>query len=116
MRGEGANARRLREIGLRLRKLTPAPWSVTGDGGVRCGPIRLLVEKRHAEVCDLANAEFAANARDDVPWLVARVKQLEGALREARANLPELARAAKDGDDVGPSIFGVLTVDPLEEE
>jgi hypothetical protein len=49
-------------------------------------------------VCDLAdveddNAAFIAHAREDVPALVARVEELERALRDvvARANLAECA-------------------------
>lgn len=75
-----SNARRLAEIENRLKRTHDTPWSVAGDAGIRRGGCVLFEGVKHPCETDRGNADFVANARDDVPWLVARVKQLEAAL------------------------------------
>jgi len=105
VRGDGgrvskeSNARRMAEIERRLKaiSLTSAPWSPTPDAGVRRGGVAVFHGRNHPEQADRDNADFAAEARQDVPWLVARVRQLESLL---------------DGE----GIIGFADPDPIDEE
>lgn len=104
------NERRMQQIERRLRavSLTPDPWSATPQGGVRRGGMTVF-EHRTDSVLDRApDAEFAAEARQDVPWLAARVRQLEDALRELPRNPSRSAMVALALD--------ALERDPIDEE
>ena len=98
------NERRMREITSRLTRntLTPSPWHFTHDGGVKRGHVTVFVGRGQNDRAGMSDvdAEFAAHARDDVPWLVARVKQLEAALEQVDPRQVRLA----------------LALDPLDEE
>lgn len=91
------NASRLREIERRLTDvmLTPTPWSADGAKGVRRAGYIIFASTVGTSFAD---AEFAAHARDDVPWLLARVKQLEAHLEAAHPD------------------WIVLALDPLTDE
>lgn len=106
------NEKRIRAIEARLKTNTLAsgPWSPTGRGGVRRAGTVIFHDRGapFLDHSDLANADFTAHARDDVPWLVARVRQLETAFEAARAVLPRNATAALALDAVDR--------DPIDEE
>lgn len=78
------NEKRIRAIEARLRDptLEAPPWSATPGAGVRRGGVNVFLGRVAPDRWDAANADFAAHARDDVPWLVARVRQLEKTLNE----------------------------------
>ncbi len=101
------NEKRIRAIEARLKANTLAsgPWSPTGRGGVRRAGTVIFHDRGapFLDHSDLANADFAANARDDVPWLVARVRQLEKtlnklALGNGQPAVRQLCRDALDRD------------------
>ncbi len=102
-----SNERRLREIERRLARntLTPGAWS-TGEG---CEVVRggVLICALPAKGPD-ADAEFIAHARGDVPWLLARVRQLEVALAKLPKNPSRSAMCAL--------VLHALERDPIEEE
>jgi hypothetical protein len=104
---EAGNARRLREIERRVSRATFAPWSVGDDAGIRRGGIRLFEGVKGGEQ-DRDNAHFVAAARDDIPWLLARVAQLEAALQTLPKNPSRSAMNALALD--------ALERDPIDEE
>ncbi|BCK74075.1 hypothetical protein Srufu_080280 (plasmid) [Streptomyces libani subsp. rufus] len=106
------DARRLNTIAGRAQSATPGPWGTYEDGigridiaadlkptghGYRCRrQIAQTVEypidndRSHEHWTEeddqkqiVADAEFIAQAREDVAWLVARVRELEAALQAA---------------------------------
>ena len=86
--------KRLTEIEARLDGATPGPWAAESAKESWCGvygPDRSVLlyglssyEDDVAEeyVQDLANVTFAANAREDIPWLICNLTR---ALQEADA-------------------------------
>lgn len=90
---------RLEEIEAREQATTKGPWVMSRDemtaafgqhryvvAGTatddrqKLKDWRLLVEGMHG-ADSVHDAEFIAHAREDIPWLVARVKELEAALQ-----------------------------------
>ena len=86
---------KLEEIEARANAATPGPWvirvSVHGNGD----PCDDIIAKEWGNVTvamgiderDGADSAFIARARDDVPWLIARVRALEAALGDAADKL-----------------------------
>ena len=71
---------RIDEIRAREQAAMKGPWfvyqSTEGKGlSVQCPPGWVCVM---AEKGDRATAEFVAHVREDVPWLLARIAELEG--------------------------------------
>ena len=97
---------RLAEIEARLAAATPGPWAAESAKESWCGvygPDRSVLlyglssyEDDVAEeyVQDLANVTFAANAREDIPWLILQVRAqmgIVGAIRRWRLALEHLS-------------------------
>jgi len=99
------NEKRIATIEIRARRADPGPWRWETEGAVFQASVRLFHAGPAINRLHEFNAEFVAEAREDIPWLVARVKQLEGALRELK----------ESGDYVEAKIIDiVLAADPLE--
>lgn len=103
-----SNERRLRQIEDGLKRTHDTPWSVMGAAGIRRGGVTLFEGVKHPCETDRQNAFFVAAARDDVPWLVARVRQLEAALQTLPKNPARSAMYALALD--------ALERDPIDEE
>lgn len=102
----GGVNKRVREIRERVEKATLGPWqfapNVNVGGLVRSDTGAMAIaafREDHAEM--VANAEFIAHAREDIPYLLDRIEKLEEALRKlceyADVDVPDLP----DGDSVG---------------
>lgn len=73
-------------IQLREQNATPGKW--TRDGAtVRSSTFPLPVAHCCGGMLSEADAEFIAHAREDIPALLARVEQLEDAVRASIPNL-----------------------------
>ncbi len=90
-----SHAQRLAEIQKRCEKATGGPWY--WEQQRRHGAACYLYSKTSdwSELatleCGFATSDFIAHAREDVPWLLARVRELEG---KAEAWFRENARSA----------------------
>lgn len=81
---------RLREIRRRCEKATPGPWDDKEELAIRGGePRREIVwcyppdlERWEEAATELADSEFIAAARNDVPWLLEQVDRLRGEVEE----------------------------------
>ena len=85
---------RLAEIEARANAATPGPWQigVSIDRTYGSWPVfRLLDMVGPTAAEEKADAVFIENARSDIPWLIARVRELE-----AQAALDADVRAAAD--------------------
>ena len=85
---------RLEAIEAREREATPGPWQigVSIDRTYGSWPVfRLLDMVGPTAAEEKADAVFIENARSDIPWLIARVRELE-----AQAALDADVRAAAD--------------------
>ena len=82
---------RLDDIRARVAKASDGPWENDGDsednrGGLINKDYSLTVGDGCMAACakmSFADAEFAAHAREDIPWLIAEVKRLRMALEKA---------------------------------
>lgn len=105
---------RLDDIEARTELATPGPWRSARDprGGDYLifdndpspyGPTPIVLEgkDRNGGVLHGDDAEFIAHAREDVPWLLARVRELEQALSPALDELDDYMGA-------DPEIVGQL--------
>lgn len=93
-----SDTERLAEIEARENAATRAPWMVVYDGLCheivrRENGMRIAwVPYDFGPIDDANNAAFIAAARDDIPWLLARLRELEaGVARDAK--VVEAARA-----------------------
>lgn len=87
---------RMRAIEMRVRRATSGPWFATLDGSVRRGNITIVSGIARDPFDGLTqedNADFIANARDDVPWLIDRVRYLEQAVADQRRTAALLGEA-----------------------
>lgn len=82
---------RIEEIEAREKAATPGRWIVTDDG------IETTFSGYHIVVTDNGyyppsknDADFIANAREDIPFLLSEVKRLEGELKTAKGSIAEL--------------------------
>jgi hypothetical protein len=94
----------LYDIEARAAAATEGPWEVrryeAAAWGQKADVVSTAAEsppvaadpEEYMGACMVADAEFIAHARTDVPDLVARVRKLEAAIARVRADLP-------DGDD-----------------
>jgi len=92
----------LAELEARCKAATPGPWHVLSDAAVACSWLNAASDDDQAAIAlfdyrppeiNLANAEFAAQVRDDVPRLIAEVRQLRARVRELLdANSKEVDR------------------------
>lgn len=81
---------RLEEIRKRAEKATPGPWRAVStadgdtDGAAWVGTERSvsLAQGYDGEFLHRPDAEFMANAREDIPWLLAEVARTQGALEQ----------------------------------
>jgi hypothetical protein len=87
-----SEAERITQIEARLEAATPGPWELdeipeTGECGVFGGP-NFWYSEGHAMVCANAyydDAGFIANAREDIPYLLAALRAAEAREQEAKA-------------------------------
>lgn len=102
----------LAELEARCKAATPGPWRVLSDPEVACSWLNASAEDDQAAIAlfdyrppemNLANAQFAAQVREDVPRLIAEVRQLRARVRELLdANSKEVDRrtlALRERDD-----------------
>lgn len=87
--------KRIAEIEKRVAECTPATWvmEVTDEGDLvlvlppppegKFGSSIYMGDMEQVDRFDLADAEFIANARQDIPWLLQRIEELENAAYEA---------------------------------
>ena len=94
---------RLAEIQARANAATEGPWRANDNGK------GTVYDGRNIGVCSMwavrrpADAVFIAHAREDIPWLLVRVQELEGELRLANeeirireeSQIPVIPRAAQ---------------------
>lgn len=84
---------RIEEIAARLNVATPGPWTWQGhtpdvSAGVHgpTGDIIAAVVCIHADPQEDLDAALIAHARDDLPWLLSLVRELQGALEYVASN------------------------------
>lgn len=90
--------KRLEEIEGREKAASPGPWKAEiwhgNDGGFAAvGPVHLPADgyedewespdDKHGQLAQL-DANFMASAREDVPWLIAKVRELEEEVEKLR--------------------------------
>jgi len=90
---------RLREIEERASKASPGPWRAIREASAdetACGyDLYSLDGPTWLEEGDYAylarnDAEFAAHARDDIPWLLSLIRELDAEIRRLRERLDRL--------------------------
>jgi len=100
------DARRLDEIRDREQRASPGPWSLSriaahDSDGEYCGTDNYLIDAGREEIGGLDlddDAEFAAHARDDIPYLLDLVAARDKEIAELQgllADLCEDSRAAE---------------------
>ena len=97
------DARRLAEIRDREQRASPGPWSLSriaahDSDGEYCGTDNYLLDANREEIGGLDlddDAEFAAHARDDVPFLRDLVAARDGELAEVRGMLADLCEDSR---------------------
>ena len=70
----------LTEIEERAAKATPGPWKVYGGKIWKCSyPCKIVLKGDQIDnlIGNQSDIEFVVNAREDIPALIARVKELE---------------------------------------
>ena len=100
---------RLTEIRARADAATPGPWTVTDDGALSSGV---------PPSSPVANGEFIAHARDDVPWLLGEIERLkaEVAMLVARYGEADGARLVeKDRADKAEAKVRELSLQTLAD-
>lgn len=95
----------LSELETRCKAATPGPWKVLSDPEVACSWLNAAGPEDDAAIAlfdyrppeaNLANAQFAARAREDVPRLIAEVRQLRARVRDLLdANSKEVERRSQ---------------------
>jgi hypothetical protein len=97
--GEGVvmDWERVAEIEGRAEKATPGPWEHFG-GSVVKWPDRVIeiewIANGHGDGVNenlIADGEFMAEARSDVPWLCERLRELQAAIKSLAGNSREVA-------------------------
>lgn len=110
----------LAELEARCKAATPGPWRVLSDPEVACSWLNAagaadqaaiaLFDYRPPEM-NLANAQFAAQVREDVPRLIGEVRQLRTRVRELLdANSKEVDRrsqALRERDEAVAKLAGL---------
>lgn len=80
---------RLEEIEARAEAATPPPWNGESDGvqyadpNVKLGWLPDKLYHGYEAEMEMADVEFISHAREDVPFLLAQVRVLRGALMES---------------------------------
>lgn len=90
---------RLREIEERASRATPGPWEAYGVGGIHMDgtsdgySLRTARGRRlHSPYMTQADADFAAHAREDVPWLLSLLREREEENRRLRQIIADVRR------------------------
>lgn len=85
---------RLAEITARVKATTPGEWSIYDYGNGLSGGYEIGAKHRGgvATADKEADAEFVANAKQDIPWLLERIEELEA----ENASLSKLRFEAMD--------------------
>jgi len=131
------STKRLKEIKKRLEVTTPAPWrwntrDTFGDdwpigtiidlgGGDHEGRQSNFIITTDRMVASQSNgstakddAEFISNARQDIPWLVAKIERLEGACKEASGLLADMHDGPECKFNGGDGCLACLCQDVLD--
>lgn len=95
------NAEQLIAIKERAAKATPGPWDFDKGDNLRGDRRPAVIEHFdydhgerfiHGDIADISDAEFIANARQDIPALVAEVERLLEAVEKLTEEKSELAQ------------------------
>lgn len=97
------DARRLAEIRARADAASPGPWSLSritahDSDGEYCGTDNYLIDAGREEIGGLDlddDAEFAAHARDDIPYLLDLVAARDKELAELQGLLADLCEDSR---------------------
>lgn len=104
----------LGEISARVAESTPGPWTVEPELVKPAGVLHVASGWRGvASECDAADAAFIAHAREDVPWLLARVELAEKRIALMREALNTIVTADVEQEEATGTAAEALYQDDL---